>query len=405
MDARSTRRGVLRAAALAGVAGTAGCADLRALTGTDDLAQTPVSEFRRNRRRQGYVPETTVPEQVERQWRVPAINVGEHTASKSSPVPDGEGNVVVAGDTGDVQSFAPNGRPNWIASTDPSARGIHATPTVANDTVYVGAYDGALYAFDRTDGSRKWRTKLGDAIGGSPAYVDGTVYTCVEYDEPSGALFGVDAATGEVTFEDDRITDHPHSTPGIDPGVGTFSVGANDGSLYTWRWPEMEFAWTFDAGDAVKSPIAVHDGAAFFGSWDDAVFRVDLASGELDWRFDTGGYVMSAPGIDPDRGVVYAGSHDENVYALDAGGGERLWQFETDGWIISSLLVTRDSVLVGSSDGRLYALAGDNGSERWSVENRGRITCEPLVHDGSIYYTERATADATGGLYRLDPAR
>lgn len=403
MDERSTRRGFLRVAAAAGVTSSAGCTQFGGLV-AEDFPKTPTAEFRRNNRRDGYVPDKSVPEKVERQWRIAGINVGDHTASKSSPVPDGEGNVVVAGDTGEIHSFTSRGQLNWASATAPSAFGIHATPTVVGDTVFVGAYDGAMYAFDREDGSRKWRTRLGDAIGGSPAYHDGTIYVCVEYTDPSGALYALDATTGKVTFEDERITHQPHSTPGIDPDVGTLSVGANDGYLYTWHWPEMEFAWKFDAGKEIKSPIATFDGAAFFGSWDDAVFRVDLESGEPDWRFDVEESVMSAPGIDTDEGVVYVGGHDENVYALDATTGEELWRFETEGWVVSSVVVARQRVLVGSSDGYLYALDKDDGTRVWKAGNYGRITCEPLVQDGAIYYTERATNKATGGLYKLVPS-
>jgi len=180
-------------------------------------------------------------------------------------------------------------------------------------------------------------------------------------------------------------------------------VGANDGTLYTWHWPEMEFAWSFDAGGEVKSPIATHDGAAFFGSWDDAMFRVDLETGEADWRFDAGGRVMCAPGIDPDEGVVYVGSHDANVYALDVESGEERWRFPTDDWVISSVLVGESRILVGSGDGNLYALAKADGSEVWSIESYGKVTCEPLLYDGDVYYTDRATPRRTGGLYKLRP--
>ena len=102
-----------------------------------------------------------------------------------------DGDVVIAGDTGEVRRVTPEGEVVWGSSVEPTTRGIHGTPAVANGTVYVGAYDGALYAFDLDSGERFWRVKLGDAIGSSPGYYDGTVYIAVEYDDPSGALFGI----------------------------------------------------------------------------------------------------------------------------------------------------------------------------------------------------------------------
>jgi outer membrane protein assembly factor BamB len=193
------------------------------------------------------------------------------------------------------------------------------------------------------------------------------------------------------------------ATSAFVPGRRPRSIGSNDGLLYTWEYPSMEFAHAFDAGEDVKAPIATYDGAAFFGSWDERVFRVDLASGTVDWTFETGGNVMSGAGIDTDSGTVYIGSHDQNCYALDAATGEEQWRFETDGWITGCPAVTSEHVVIGSYDGNLYALT-KAGEEVWRAENEGQITAAPLVHDGAIYYTERATEEVSGGAYRLVPA-
>ncbi|MFW5938215.1 MAG: PQQ-binding-like beta-propeller repeat protein [Halanaeroarchaeum sp.] len=47
---------------------------------------------------------------------------------------------------------------------------------VVNDTVYVGAENGTLYAVDATDGFVRWRGDTNGAIRSSPAVVNGTVY-------------------------------------------------------------------------------------------------------------------------------------------------------------------------------------------------------------------------------------
>ncbi len=314
-----------------------------------------------------------------------------------------DGDTLVPGDDGTVYALAPDGSTQWAAATNPSGRGIHGTPTVANETVYVGAYDGALYAFDLETGRREWRVELGDAIGSSPTYYDGSVYIPVEYNTPSGSLFAVNAATGDVEWEDNRPTDHPHSTPAVDFDADKIVVGSNDGYLYAWDFESRTFAWQFDTGEPIKGPVATFDGSAFFGSWDDSVYRVDLDTGREEWSFETDHYVMSGPGIDPGTGTVYVGSHDRSLYALDADDGEERWSYETDGWIISCPTITAESVLVGSYDSRLYAFEKTTGDERWRVDNVGRVTSEPLIVDDRIYYAERATDDASGSAYCLEP--
>jgi outer membrane protein assembly factor BamB len=359
---------------------------------------------------------TPIPKTVRQDWKLPGINKGDHTAPKSSIVPTPDGNLIIAGDTGMIYSVTPDGTVNWVAGTHPSGHGIHGTPVVAEGAVYIGAYDGALYAFDVTTGEQQWRTQFGDpdapsplggGIGGSPIYHEGTIYVAVEFADPcpSGGLFAVDATTGAVEHEDRWPTSHPHSTPGIDYETGTIAFGANDGVLYAWSFPELERAWSFetdapDDDNDVKGPIGVYDGAFFFGSWNESVYRVDAATGEKQWEFETDGYVMGGTVVDAETGTVYTGSHDEHCYALDAASGDVQWRFETDGWITGSPTVTPEHVLIGSYDGYLYALDKESGEEVWSLSNNGRITSKPLVHDGAIYYTEGSSEDWTGGAYR-----
>jgi outer membrane protein assembly factor BamB len=402
-----TRRRLLASGGAALSAGVAGCLSGRSRpigsASFDPLAETSLDEtaraqFRGGLRNRGYV-DATIPDAVEVDWSLP-INRGEHTAAKSSPVAAGEsGDVVVAGDTGEVRRLAPDGTIRWKAAVDPTTRGVHGTPAVANGTVYVGAYDGALYAFSLETGERRWRTKIGDAIGSSPVYYNGVCYIAVEYSAPSGSVAAVDAASGDVRWLDRRPTDHPHSTVGIDRERGRLVVGANDGTLYGWSFPDLERAWTFETDGAIKGPVGIADGLAVFGSWDHRVYAVDVSDGSPVWSFTAGADVMAAPAIVD--GEVYIGSHDRSLYALSLADGRERWRFDAGGWVIGSPVATRGHVLVGSYDGRLYAVNRETGEEAWYVAGRGHATSATLVREDALYYAERSTGDRPGNLYRL----
>jgi len=400
MDHPSTRRRFLATTGALTGAGLAGCVSS---PGADTLDAAATSQFRVTLGRHGYRP-VTAPDAVSLDWRLPSLNVGDHTAAKASAVPLPDGDVVVPGDSGLVYRVGPDGEVRWRGATDPSVRGIHGTPAVANGQVYVGAYEGSLYAFDATSGIQTWQARLGDAIGASPLYHDGTVYIAVEYYDPDGSLFAVDAATGEVTWSSDRPTNHPHSSPALDTQTGTLVVGSNDGNCYAWDHPSMDPAWVFETPDPIKGPIATHDGAAFFGSWDHHVYRVDLETGEADWSFETGDLVMSGPGIDPDGEVVYVGGHDRHLYALEVATGEPEWSFETGGWLLGCPAVTQDAVLVGSYDGNCYCVDRDTGEERWRATGGGWVTSTPLVREDAVYFTDRASVRRDGSLYRYVPS-
>jgi outer membrane protein assembly factor BamB len=416
MDERISRRAFLGALGTGTAGAVAGCAVEPPSARTEPLidedglppAELAETQFRGGLGRRGVVPDATVPGTPDVEWTVRNVNAGDHTAAKASPVETPGGDVVVPGDTGDVRRVTPGGDVAWTASVEETKRGIHGTPAIANGVVYVGAYDGALYAFDLDTGERFWRRKLGDAIGSSPGYHDGVVYIAVEYYDPSGAMFGVDAATGAITWEDDRPTDHPHSTCAIDREAGRLVVGSNDGDLYAWTYPDLEFAWSFSTGRPIKGPIATHDGSAFFGSWDRHVYRVDLADGSEEWAVETGGLVMSGPAVEAATGTVYVGSHDSHCYALAAATGEERWRFDTGGRITGCPTVTAEHVLFGSYDGHCYALEKESGEETWRVAGVGEVTGTPLVADGAVYFTDRASSDyldggdgKTGGLYKI----
>jgi len=405
---RRSRRGLLRAtgaAATAALTGVAGCSAAVSYPEpevepgpagpADPTGET--TTFRGGLARHGFYPEHETPTDPEPAWSHP-VNTGDHSAAKASAVPldpTGDGSVVVPGDDGSVYALAADGGRLWTADTEFSTRGIHGTPTVAGDTVYVGAYDGALYAVDRETGERRWRARLGGSIGSSPAYHDGRVYVAVEYPDPDGSLFAVDARTGEPERDLTRPTDHPHSTAALAPEADRVVVGSNDGGLYAWRLSDGEPAWTVRTGDAIKGPVAVYDGAAFVGSWDDYLYRVDLAEGGVDWRYETGNYVMSGPAIDPRDGRVYVGSHDTHLHAVDATTGERLWRFDTGRRITGCPSVIGDRVVVGSVDTNLYAVDRE-GDLAWIVGLDGWVTSAPRPVGETVYVAERAPDGSDG---------
>ncbi|MFW6384973.1 MAG: PQQ-binding-like beta-propeller repeat protein [Halodesulfurarchaeum sp.] len=414
MTERLSRRDVLGTIGLAATGGLAGClfTDPVGSRGIDDdglpASVSATTEFRGGLRRQGVYPDATIPEEPNVEWTLRDVNTGEHTAAKASPVALPGGDVVVPGDTGEVRRVSPDGEVVWTASVEETKRGIHGTPAIANETVYVGAYDGALYAFDLDTGDRFWRQKLGDAIGSSPGYHDGTVYVAVEYYQPSGSMAGVDAVTGSVVWVDHRPTDHPHSTCAIDLEAGILVVGSNDGRLYAWTYPELEFAWSFSTDGAIKGPIATDGESAIFGSWDETVYRIDLSDGSSMWSLERPDMVMSGPSIESATDTVYVGCHDSKLYALDRTTGDERWEFDTGGAIIGCPTVTSDHVLVGSYDGHCYAVEKATGEGVWQVQGVGLVTSTPLVADGAVYFTDRASSTylddgtgRTGGLYKV----
>jgi eukaryotic-like serine/threonine-protein kinase len=53
---------------------------------------------------------------------------------------------------------------------------ISSSPAVVNGVVYIGSWDGNVYALDARTGTKLWNYPTGNPILSSPAVVNGVVY-------------------------------------------------------------------------------------------------------------------------------------------------------------------------------------------------------------------------------------
>ena len=228
---------------------------------------------------------------------------------------------------------------------DERLRAVYGTPAIDGDALYVGGYDGYLYALSLEpdpDLPRQpklmWQERVGRGL-------DDSVYPIV---------------AGPVASD------------------GLLLVASSDGYLYAYDIAEQDEVWRFPAGDKIWSRPAVAAGAAFFGSLDKNVYAVDLESGSELWRYETGGAVAAAPAVAGGR--VYIGSLDSVFYALDAEDGGVEWRFTgSSSWYWAEPLVVDGTVLASSLDGTLYALDAATGDLLWSVATDGPIVGAPAV--------------------------
>lgn len=259
---------------------------------------------------------------------------------------------------------------------------ILSSPAIAGDTLYFGSSDHCLYALDLATGTQQWKFKSEGRITSSPAISAGAVY----FGSYDGNFYAVDAATGQLRWkfqtggERRFAAKHLH---GAEPASETMP----------------------DPFDFYLSSPAVSNGVVFFGSGDTHVYALDAATGNLKWKFKTGGVVHASPAIS--GGTLFVGSWDSYFYALEAGSGKEIWRFKTgedpdihnQEGIQSSAAVADGVVYFGCRDSKFYAVDATTGKERWSFPNKGSwVISSPAVLSGRVYF---ATSD-TGLLHVLD---
>jgi|GEM_PF-1387293 len=288
---------------------------------------------------------------------------------------------------------------------------ITSSPTIVDDTVYVGSNDGNLYAFDQRTGDDVWRHAVGitggvgtPPVASSPQVVDDTAYLLVRHSYTT-YLTALDWDTGETLWKEDvgSTSGLWDSSPTVDNG--TVYVGSRaENSLFAFDAETGEEEWVFETGGNVESSPTVVDDTVFVGSNDYNVYAVHANNGSQKWSVSTGERVFSSPTYHD--GMVYVGSFDNDLYAIDAEGGTVAWSEPVGAQVRASPTVYNDTVYIGS-----YDWVGGPGSQtnvsaftttgdlKWSVEVAGSVTSSPTVANEMVFL---GIGDNDGNVTALD---
>lgn len=292
-----------------------------------------------------------------------------------------------------------------------------ASPAIVDGVVYIGGWNGTMYALDAGDGSVVWQTSTADA---------------------PGALYGPivsSAAIAEVRMRGGRL----RRLVVFGAGPRLYALDAADGAV----------VWVLDVGRGleptptqIESSPLIHDGIVFVGrdvhnqpgdrtaGVRGGIMAVDARDGKLRWFHSPEerlglpasgcGGVWGSPTLDVETGRLYFGTANcpavrddprlpmEEVTALDADTGEWIWTFrphqpegqdtyedrDEDFGATPNLYVDatgRKVVGVGNKDGTYYALDAATGELIWSrkvaepVPNVGGFLATPAVWGGGIF--------------------
>jgi outer membrane protein assembly factor BamB len=241
---------------------------------------------------------------------------------------------------------AGTGHVRWRAHVGAS----ETSPLLVGRRLFVGGWDGRVYAVDAFSGRKLWAFATGGAIKGGLAASDGTVFAG-SYD---GHVYALDAATGRLLWRasaQPRLFGHGrfYSTPAV--AYGRVYIGSTDGAVYSFDARTGATRWVHHSGSYVYGSAAVSHGLVFAGSYDHDFYAFDAATGDVVWRFTANGPISgSAAVID---GVVYFATLRGRSYGLDARSGRLLWSFG-DGKYAPA--VSDGSLLVVTGYGILYGL-------------------------------------------------
>ena len=291
--------------------------------------------------------------------------------------------------TGEVVAYAVGtGRVIWRRSIGPS----ESSPLVDRASVYVGDWDGHVWALRRRSGKTRWVTKLRGAVKGAVALSGGRLFV----GDYSGHLYAISAVSGRILWQAKVQPRFGHTgtfyaTPSV--AYGRVYVGATDGKVYSFGAASGKLRWSQSTGGYVYSSTAVWRDRVYAGSYSKRFFCFDAATGRILWQFQANGQISGAPTVIAGR--VYFATLSRRTYALDARTGALLWTFP-DGKYSPVVADSKRLYLVGYA--RLYGLV-----ERRAAPSARRVTAAEargIAHAGvSLHrYATPAAAAAHGGV-------
>jgi outer membrane protein assembly factor BamB len=178
----------------------------------------------------------------------------------------------------------------------------------------------------------------------------------------------------------------PASYRGGPAHPGAYSGGGTTIAGLQWRF--------LTGGDVVSSP-AIDAGVVYVGSGDGMLYAIDLERGTKRWSYAAGAPIAASPSVA--HGLVYAGSYDGRFFAVDARSGAQRWTVRTGPVVpfpwghesgdryTSSPTIADGLAVFGAGDGFVYAVDALTGRQRWRAKTDGRVRGSPAVVNGTAF--------------------
>jgi outer membrane protein assembly factor BamB len=289
------------------------------------------------------------------------------------------GTVFVSGRGGEVRALSTrDGSERWRTT----AGGDWSSPAVHGNTVYLGSVFGdyGVTALSAQTGSERWRAGTDRPVKSSPTVADDTVYVG-DYDdhEETGTIYAFDAIEGTERWRVDGIGITRSALAVADDTV--FAAGRR--SVHALSQKDGTEQWRTGVGDSAWSAPAVSDGTVFVGTKTGRIVAISADDGTIRWESRPCAEILTSPAVD--ESTVYIGGTEGTVSALSTSTGESRWSVELSTQNIQSLAVVDGTVYAPSILGSVYALSSTTGAVQWKYDTGASIQSGTSVADETVY--------------------
>lgn len=351
-----------------------------------------MAQYRYNEKRTGATLTDQPKSKVRIVKQIYPLNVDIHGASKSSPTIDETG-IYIGSDTGWFWKMDHDGNILWSFYVPGSQNGIHGSAAVDDKKVYIGAYNGFLYALDKTDGSVVWANPVANFIGASPLLAGGALYISAETGQPDGLVAKLDCNTGKTQWVSPWLGGHSHSSPTFDESNDIIFAGANSGRFFALSAETGEILWQKQLAGPVKGTAMINGEAVYIGSWDKNYHSYNTKTGENNWTTYMGGRIQTSLSLVPDSNIGVTNTKVGEIVGIDLSNGNIIWRLvHGDSNHQFSILITPDPDRKGEylawsrcKTYKLCTLDAKTGKLLNNIDLPGSFTSVPYAWKDKIY--------------------
>lgn len=274
-----------------------------------------------------------------------------------------------------------DGQPAWdYLSLDGP---VTTAPIVAEVRAYVGTAQGTLYCLDWRNGHEVWHTTIPrrhrrprPRIAARPVWARGKVWVGA-YD---GHIYAIDADRGHWT----EVYDAQGKIHTALQVIGKKLIfGTNAGTLHVLSTHTGKEVWTpFQATSGIPAAPYLRDGVIYTSSLDHHLYAVNLSDGQFLWSLDLGHGLATTPAW-IQGGWLALGSNRGDIITVDVKCQEVVWRFsvneehptkrEDSFPVLGGPIFHNGIVYAGASNGGLYALPWHGGQWEKASEALARL--------------------------------
>jgi len=281
---------------------------------------------------------------------------------------------------------------------------IKSSPAIGDGRVFIGSYDGHLYALDIKTGKEIWRFFCEDGVESSPCLLEDVVY----FGACDAHLYALEAKTGKLIWKyetGDKILGGVNWARIEGEERVRLLVGSYDSCVHCVDSTNGKKIWIYESDHFINGMPAVKDGLAVFGGCDAHVHIVSAETGKAQAKVEAGAPIAGAPAMDQDQ--IFVGHYEGELLCLGAANQEPaianpeletakqdpdtenteptaathkiLWRYEGEGAFFSTPALSKDYLYVGSRDQNIHCINRKTGEKVWTFQTQEEVDSSPIL--------------------------